>query len=174
MNCKDDRKWKLRLSAEDGNPLRNAIFQDFELIFRQPANWRTVFICDRRKDINQVNVDLERRLRIRLLRRGLLRNTTKSSQKLEREEDPDQKLQFDLPSFGFGTLCRSFLALISSGKGSPSAQTAPSVKCSFFQMGTVRLRVSIAKRQASKAAPRWAEATTIRTLVSPISSRPRR
>src|SRR5207253_578029 len=63
---------------------------------------------------------------------------------------------------------------ISAGKGSPSAQTAPSSKYSFFQMGTVRLRASISQRQASKATPRWAAATTIRTLVSPISRRPRR
>src|SRR4029077_20247984 len=63
---------------------------------------------------------------------------------------------------------------ISSGKGSPSAHTAPSSKCSFFQMGTVFFRVSMIQRQASKAGPRWAEATAISTLVSPISSRPRR
>src|ERR1700733_10722357 len=37
------------------------------------------------------------------------------------------------------------------GKGSPSAQTAPSSKCSFFQMGTVFLSVSISQRQASNA-----------------------
>src|SRR5579864_1033148 len=54
---------------------------------------------------------------------------------------------------------------IFSGKGSPSAQTAPSSKCSFFQMGTVFFRVSISQRQVSKAAPRCAEATTISTLV---------
>src|SRR5262249_50295584 len=41
---------------------------------------------------------------------------------------------------------------MSAGKGSPSAQTAPSSKYSFFQMGTVRLRVSMSQRQASKAA----------------------
>ena len=44
-----------------------------------------------------------------------------------------------------------------SGNGSPSAHTAPSSKCSFFQMGTVRLRVSINQRQASNAAARCAE-----------------
>src|SRR5947209_2476634 len=63
---------------------------------------------------------------------------------------------------------------ISSGKGSPSAHTAPSAKYSFFQIGTVLLRVSMIQRQASKAAPRCAEATTMRTLVSPIPRRPRR
>src|SRR5262249_60277033 len=63
---------------------------------------------------------------------------------------------------------------ISAGNGSPSVQTAPSSKYSFFQMGTVRLSVSMIHRQASNAGPRWAEATTISTLVSPISSRPRR
>src|SRR5579863_1076479 len=63
---------------------------------------------------------------------------------------------------------------ISVGNGSPSAQTAPSSKCSFFQMGTVRLSVSISQRQASNAAARWAAATAINTLVSPISSRPSR
>ena len=39
-----------------------------------------------------------------------------------------------------------------AGGSSPSAQTAPSSKYSFFQMGTVRLSVSMAKRHASKAA----------------------
>src|SRR6267154_6745148 len=63
---------------------------------------------------------------------------------------------------------------ISSGKGSPSAHTAPSSKYSFFQMGTVRLSASISQWQASNAAARWADATTISTLVSPISRRPRR
>jgi hypothetical protein len=41
-------------------------------------------------------------------------------------------------------------------------------------MGTVFLSVSISQRQASNAAPRCAEETTISTLVSPISSRPSR
>src|SRR5581483_6615516 len=63
---------------------------------------------------------------------------------------------------------------ISAGNGSPSAQTAPSSKNSFFQMGTVRLSVSINHRHASKAAARCADPTTIRTLVSPISRRPSR
>src|ERR1700692_2801894 len=49
---------------------------------------------------------------------------------------------------------------ISSGKGSPSAHTAPSSKYSFFQIGTVRLSVSISQRQASNAAARCSEATT--------------
>src|ERR1700690_2081683 len=57
----------------------------------------------------------------------------------------------------------------SAGKGSPSAQTAPSSKYSFFQMGTVRLSVSMSQRQASKAAARCAEATTIKTLGPPTS-----
>src|SRR5712691_10878310 len=57
---------------------------------------------------------------------------------------------------------------ISAGNGSPSAHTAPSSKYSFFQMGTVRLRLSISQRQASNAAARWADTTTMRTLVSPI------
>ena len=61
-----------------------------------------------------------------------------------------------------------------SGNGSPAAHTAPSTKVSFFQMGTVFLSVSISQRQASKACARWAEATTISTLVSPTSSRPSR
>src|SRR6478752_1044213 len=45
---------------------------------------------------------------------------------------------------------------ISAGKGSPSAHTAPSSKNSFFQMGTIFLRVSITHRQASNAGPRCA------------------
>src|SRR6202012_2049101 len=57
---------------------------------------------------------------------------------------------------------------------SPSAQTSPSSKCSFFQMGTVFLRVSMSQREAAYACARWAEDTAIKTLVSPISSRPRR
>src|SRR5258705_920964 len=40
---------------------------------------------------------------------------------------------------------------ISSGNGSPSAQTAPSTKYSFFQMGTLRFNVSISHRLASQA-----------------------
>src|SRR5580693_3426789 len=63
---------------------------------------------------------------------------------------------------------------IPDGNGSPSAQTAPSSKYSFFQIGTVFLKVSIIQRQASNATPRWAEATAISTLVSPISNRPSR
>ena len=35
------------------------------------------------------------------------------------------------------------------GNGSPSAQVAPSSKNSFFQTGTVFLRVSMIQRQAS-------------------------
>ena len=61
-----------------------------------------------------------------------------------------------------------------SGNGSPGAHTAPSTKVSRFQMGTDFLTVSMSQRQASKAAERCAEATTIRMLVSPISRRPRR
>ena len=57
---------------------------------------------------------------------------------------------------------------------SPSAQTEPSVKNSFFQIGTVLLSVSIAKRQASNAAARWGELTAISTLVSPTGMRPKR
>src|SRR5580704_9104455 len=49
----------------------------------------------------------------------------------------------------------------SGGKGSPSAHTAPSSKYSFFQIGTVFFSVSINQRHASKAAERWADATTI-------------
>src|SRR5581483_3376328 len=41
----------------------------------------------------------------------------------------------------------------SAGNGSPSAHTAPSSKCSFFQMGTVFFKVSISQRQASNAGP---------------------
>lgn len=37
----------------------------------------------------------------------------------------------------------------SSGNGSPSTHTAPSSKCSRFQMGTVRFKVSMRKRLAS-------------------------
>ena len=59
-----------------------------------------------------------------------------------------------------------------TGGISPSAQTAPSSKYSFFQMGTVRLSVSMPNRQASKAARRCAELTPMKTLVSPISIRP--
>src|SRR5580692_12237329 len=69
---------------------------------------------------------------------------------------------------------QEFARGISAGKGSPSAHTAPSSKYSFFQIGTVFLRVSMIHRQASNATPRCAAATTISTLVSPISSRPRR
>src|ERR1022692_294275 len=50
---------------------------------------------------------------------------------------------------------------ISGGNGSPSAHTAPSSKNSFFQTGTCFFSVSINQRQASNAAARWAEATTI-------------
>ena len=55
-----------------------------------------------------------------------------------------------------------------AGNGSPAAHTAPSANVSFFQIGTVCLSVSMSQRQASKASARWAEATTISTLVSPI------
>ena len=61
-----------------------------------------------------------------------------------------------------------------TGGSSPSAQTAPSAKYSFFQMGTVRLRVSMAKRHASNAAARCAALTAMNTLVSPITRRPTR
>src|ERR1051326_6152947 len=60
------------------------------------------------------------------------------------------------------------------GKGSPSAQTAPSSKCSFFQIGTVFLTLSISQRQASNAAARCGEATAMAMLVSPICRLPRR
>src|SRR3990167_8511205 len=52
--------------------------------------------------------------------------------------------------------------------------TSPSSKCSFFQIGTVSLRVSMAKWQASKASRRCAEETAMSTLDPPISSRPTR
>src|SRR5439155_25958332 len=73
-----------------------------------------------------------------------------------------------------GTLSCPAAVRSCSGNGSPSAQTAPSTKYSFFQIGTVFFRVSMSQRQASKAAARCADATTMATLVSPICNLPRR
>ena len=52
---------------------------------------------------------------------------------------------------------------------SPSTQTSPSAKISFFQIGTVRLSSRMAHSQASNAARRCGALTAITTLVSPIS-----
>src|SRR5579863_2366782 len=63
----------------------------------------------------------------------------------------------EFPARSAGEFARESAACaraISSGNGSPSAQIAPSTKCSFFQMGTVRFRVSMIQRQASNAAAR--------------------
>src|SRR5581483_7744668 len=53
-------------------------------------------------------------------------------------------------------------------------QTSPPSKTSFFQIGTVFLISSMAKRLAAKAASRWADETTMITLASPICTGPSR
>jgi len=57
---------------------------------------------------------------------------------------------------------------------SPSAQSSPSAKYSFFQIGTLRFKRSMPSRAAAKAASRCAAPAITTTLVSPISIRPSR
>src|SRR6202012_4922236 len=83
------------------------------------------------------------------------------SQRYPRQQSSSQAAGPSLPSKAYP-----------GGNGSPSAHPAPSSKVSFFQIGTVFLSVSISQRLASKACARCAEATTIRTLVSPTWSSP--
>src|SRR6516164_3714077 len=45
----------------------------------------------------------------------------------------------------------------------------PSAQCSFFQIGTISLRRSIANRQASNAWARCGQLTATATLISPTS-----
>src|SRR5436305_1157871 len=155
-----NREWKLRFLAEDRNLLRNAIFGETKVILYEIADRCTLRIGDRDKHIHQLHIDFKGSF-------GVLLGAHRGEQN-QWDDYGAQESHFASPMLG------SALVRSSSGNGSPSAHTTPSVKCSFFQIGTVRLRVSIAKRQASKAAPRCAEATTISTLVSPISSRPSR
>ena len=57
---------------------------------------------------------------------------------------------------------------------SPSTQTSPSAKNSFFQMGTRRLRRLMPSSAASKAGRRCGAVVMTATLASPISRVPRR
>src|SRR5579884_524733 len=154
------RRMSLRVLAENRDLLRNSVFRQTEIVLRQIADWCALLVGNGHINVDQFYIDLESGLR-----RFLCRNL----QKQDCKRQSGCNCLHQARSFGSSRLTRN-----SSGKGSPSAQTTPSEKCSFFQIGTVRFKVSIAKRQASKAAARCADATTIRTLVSPISTRPSR
>src|SRR6185369_15800165 len=65
-------------------------------------------------------------------------------------------------------------ALITDSSHSPSTQTSPSAKYSFFQIGTSRLSRLMPSSAASNAALRCGAAATTTTLASPISRRPKR
>src|SRR6266700_3428784 len=161
-----NRKRQGRFLVEDRKLLVPAVFSQLEVIFFQTRGGRAVLVSNGDKNIHQFDVNFNGCV-------GLLRESTHDggqNQAQGGEVSHGENVHLDArPPKGV-----PWARGISAGKGSPSAQTAPSSKYSFFQMGTVRLRVSISQRQASKAAPRCAEATTIRTLVSPISSFPKR
>src|SRR5215475_8655091 len=123
-----------------------------------------MLICDCDEHIDQPNVYLKS-----VLLRG--------AQECRGQQEEQGGGTCHRPSHHLDAGCRAGLPCgrgISAGKGSPSAHTAPSTKYSFFQMGTVFFSVSISQREASKAAARCRDATTISTLVSPISNRPSR
>ena len=176
-----DRQRDGRLFIEDGDLLLAAVFEDVEIVFLQVGDGSAAPVGDRRENTDQFDVNLDcavwpssAEARDGGFGTGLgdcARHRTvpviieKENQGFHRETNHlDADFSVEMPS------ARG----ISAGNGSPSAQTAPSSKYSFFQMGTVLFSVSITQRQASKAAARCAEATTINTLVSPISSRPSR
>src|SRR5215469_2688635 len=160
VDCHHDRQWQLRFLAEDGNLLRHTIFAQSKVTLNKIANRRALLVRDRHKHVHQLYIDLEGRFWCLL-----------STQRGDQSQGGNCRGQ---PSHWSPPVIESAFARSSSGNGSPSAHTAPSVKCSFFQIGTIRLSVSMVNRQASKAAARWAEATTTSTLVSPISRRPSR
>src|SRR5579884_733601 len=151
INGQHNGKRHVGLLFKDGNFLRMAVLGDGEIVFGESANRRAVGIRYIDEDIDQAHVYADGR--------DVLRAQSRPQKK---QRDDGQRLHDT-------TGPRS-----SSGNGSPSAQTTPSSKCSFFQTGTVFLSVSMSQRQASKAAGRCAEATAISTLVSPTSSLPRR
>src|ERR1700682_2592332 len=151
INGKDDLQRQLRLALKNSDLLRMVVFRKQELVLGEASDRSSLVIGHVDKDINQPAIDTDGRWLCACLRVG---NEAK----------------------GAAECCAKCLHFCTrlGGKGSPSAQTAPSSKCSFFQMGTVFLSVSISQRQASNAWALCAEDTAIRTLVSPTSSRPRR
>src|ERR1700751_2838165 len=116
-----------------------AIFGKSEIVLGKPAHWRAVGVRHIDEDVHQFYIDLNRRRSLRIQINLCDERKSKCRQHFHDLDSP----------------------LISVGKGSPSAQTTPSSKCSFFQMGTVFLSVSMSQRQASKAAERCADATAI-------------
>src|SRR6185437_14873978 len=168
VNRQQDGQGNGRFAAEHGDGLRLSIFEYLEVFFVKPADGSAVRIRDRGENIHQLHFYMDSIRRFRFLRED--GDADKKQQNQNRCSFHLGLLRLDAAA----TLEISWPPRISSGKDSPSAQTAPSSKYSFFQMGTVFLSVSINQRLASNAAARCADATTINTLVSPISRRPRR
>src|SRR5882724_10287144 len=177
VDAQDDVEWEFRFAVENLDVLRLAVFGDTEIFLGKSSDRGAALIHHRGEDADQLDVGLEgggRLLRrVRWCGRSLC--VTADSQYQARQQHAEvlheRGIHLDAAS---RPVVRIFVPVISAGKGSPSAQTAPSSKYSFFQIGTVFLRVSINQRQASKAAARWADATAMKTLLSPISMRPRR
>ena len=73
-----------------------------------------------------------------------------------------------LPDFMRAKTRRFYLSAVSGWPVCVPIQTSPPSNTSFFQIGTVFLISSMAKRLAANAASRCAEETAIITLASPI------
>src|SRR5208282_5265432 len=199
-----NRERQRRFPAEDRDLLLFAIFFQYKIFFLQVRHRSSVPVRHRHKHVDQLHVDLDRGFRLLRHQPGAgAKEQGAKEQDANDEASHVLRATCYEPRASPYTVCSklvvrsSQLALdslhlrvshldascstavsqgrrISAGNASPSAHTAPSSKYSFFQMGTVFLSVSMIHRQASKAASRCAAATTISTLVSPISSRPKR
>src|SRR5215469_3453320 len=187
VNIERNRERQFRLFRENRNLLRLTIFEELKIVFIQVRDGRPVIVGDRDEHVDQLDFDFNRVVvasiwtwRIRSLSSGVSRpwwlgdsGGLSLAQGGGYEQRREQEFHVEAIQLDAGVF-EWLPTLTSSGNGSPSAQTAPSSKYSFFQIGTVRFSVSISQRQASNAAARWAAKTAIKTLLSPISIRPNR
>src|SRR6266567_2710022 len=180
VNVQDDREWQFRFFVEDRDFLQPPIFEELKVIFVQVCDRGPALVRDRHEHIDQFHVHLDRVVVFR--RSGFrhrlhpwgLRNApgTLGMAHGDRQQCYEQNfhrwtIHLDAGVCGLVTEAGD---VISAGKGSPSAHTAPSSKCSFFQMGTVFLSVSMSQRHASKAAARCADLTTTSNTTDAPSS----
>ena len=158
---------QLRLPLEDGDLLRAAIFEDGKVVAREPAHNGAVLVRHVDEDVDELHVHVERG---RLLRgereRRQRQHRAQAGAPADAEEAVGTMLHAVPPQRLNGQSFRERVArrphrAVDKGLLLPDGNRSV-------------LRVSMSQRQASKAAERCAEATTIRMLVSPISRRPRR
>ena len=136
------------LALEDRDLLRAAIFEDCKIVSGQPADNRAILVGHVDEDVYQLHVHVER---------GRPAPPPLPGPAASARTKPAQRRR---------GACRCQLSLMRRLRGvdhqrlRETARPAPTLrhptKVSFFQMGTVCLRVSISQRQASNAAERCA------------------